>query len=127
VGVILIRGNSILLGERLGSHGKGTWAPPGGHLEYGETVEQCARRETLEETGLILDHVTLAPFTNDIFTEEDRHYVTLFVTSREPDGVAQVLEPKKCARWEWCMWSALPTPLFRPLETLRIGGFNPTY
>jgi 8-oxo-dGTP diphosphatase len=35
--------------------GYGTWAQPGGFLEVDETVTEAARRETLEETGLIVE------------------------------------------------------------------------
>jgi ADP-ribose pyrophosphatase YjhB (NUDIX family) len=35
--------------------GRGTWAQPGGFLEIDETVTEAARRETLEETGLIVE------------------------------------------------------------------------
>ena len=35
--------------------GIGSWAPPGGFLEVDETVTEAARRETLEETGLIVE------------------------------------------------------------------------
>lgn len=35
--------------------GRGTWAQPGGFLEVDETVTEAARRETLEETGLIVE------------------------------------------------------------------------
>jgi ADP-ribose pyrophosphatase YjhB (NUDIX family) len=35
--------------------GIGTWAQPGGFLEVDETVTEAARRETLEETGLIVE------------------------------------------------------------------------
>ena len=125
VGVIVMRGGLVLLGERLGSHGAGTWALPGGHLEFGESVEQCAKREVFEETGLELQEVSPGPFTNDVFVLEGKHYVTLFVVSHGAKGEPQVLEPTKCARWSWFRWSALPEPLFLPLESLRRTGFVP--
>jgi ADP-ribose pyrophosphatase YjhB (NUDIX family) len=77
VGVIVLRDGLVLLGQRIGSHGAGTWALPGGHLEFGETVEQCAAREVLEETGLDIEVVARGPYTNDMFPEEGKHYVTL--------------------------------------------------
>ena len=125
VGVILVRDGLVLLGERLGSHGAGSWAPPGGHLEFGETVEGCAKRETFEETGLVLTSVSPGPYTNDIFVAEQKHYVTIFVVADTSDGEPQLREPEKCARWAWFNWSNLPVLLFKPLATLRATGFSP--
>jgi 8-oxo-dGTP diphosphatase len=125
VGVLVLRNGLVLLGRRLGSHGAQTWALPGGHLEFGETVEDCAKREVLEETGLALHTVKPGPFTSDVFASEGRHYVTLFVLSHSTHGEPEVREPNKCAGWQWCRWSDLPQPLFQPLETLRLTGFVP--
>lgn len=61
VGVIGERADKILLGLRKGSHGAFTWSPPGGHLEFAEAVEECAKRELLEETGLKATSVSLGP------------------------------------------------------------------
>lgn len=129
VGVIVTRDGLLLLGERRGSHGAGTWALPGGHLEYGETIEDCARREVLEETGLTLGGFHRASFTSDVFPQERRHYVTLFMQAEAGDGEARVMEPDKCVRWLWCRWSDLHAPalqpLFLPLASLRDSGFVP--
>jgi glyoxylase I family protein len=125
VGVFVLRDGLLLLGRRIGSHGAGTWALPGGHLEFGETPEQCARREVLEETGLELQDTRPGPYSNDYFAAEGKHYVTLLVLARSVAGEPQVLEPGKCAGWGWFKWSALPEPLFLPLENLRQTGYVP--
>ena len=125
VGVLIFRGGRVLLGLRRGSHGEGTWAPPGGHLEFGETPEACARREVLEETGLALGELSRGPYTVDAFPEAGRHYVTLFVIAESAQGEPRAMEPEKTAAWEWHAWSALPAPLFAPLASLRAQGFAP--
>ena len=124
VGVLVVEDGRLLLGQRLGAHGAGSWALPGGHLEFGESVEACARREVLEETGLQIDDILPGPCTNDVFETEGRHYVTLFVTARRVGGQLQTLEPDKCAGWDWFPWAALPDPLFTPLASLRAQGFR---
>jgi 8-oxo-dGTP diphosphatase len=126
VGVLIVRGGAVLLGVRRGSHGAGTWAPPGGHLEFGESVEACARREAAEETGLALGAVEAGPYTVDTFPAEGRHYVTLFAVARDAVGEPRALEPEKTASWEWHDWRALPAPLFAPLATLVARGWAPS-
>jgi len=125
VGVLVFRGGRVLLGLRRGSHGAGTWAPPGGHLEFGETAEACARRELAEETGLAMGDAVPGPYTVDFFPDVGRHYVTLFVLAPGAAGEPRLLEPAKCAGWGWHDWDAPPAPLFAPLASLRARGFAP--
>ena len=120
-----MRDNKVLLGQRLGSHGAGMWALPGGHLEFSEQVEACAHREVMEETGLTLSSMTPGPFTSNVFHAEGKHYVTLFVVARAGAGEPQVREPSKCAGWRWFHWSSLPQPLFAPLLSLVASGYTP--
>lgn len=113
------------MGLRTAGHGAGTWQFPGGHLEFGESVEDCALREAREETGLELANPRPGPYTNDIFAAEGRHYITLFVVADYAGGTPEVCEPDKCARWEWVTWDALPEPLFLPALNLRRSGYAP--
>lgn len=116
VGVLIMRGNKILMGKRKGSHGAGTYSIPGGHLEFGETIATCAKRETFEETGIVIhDPVMQAGFTNDIFKEEGKHYATLWVLSRFNEGEPQTMEPEKCEGWDWYDIEHMPEPLFVPM------------
>jgi uncharacterized protein (TIGR00730 family) len=63
--------------------------------------------------------------TNDVFSEEHRHYVTLFYSATLAGGTPTVVEPAKCEAWRWWPWEALPTQLFLPLRHLRENGFVP--
>src|SRR5690606_15020688 len=77
LGVLIVRDGLVLLGERRGPHRGGTWAPPGGHLEFGETPEEGAARETREETGLVLQGIRRGPWVDTFFEADGHHYITL--------------------------------------------------
>lgn len=116
VGVIVIHQGKLLLGKRRNSHGEGQWACPGGHLEFGEEVDACARRELAEETGLNALSMRMGGWVNNII-DEKKHYVTLFVFVDRCEGELQLLEPEKCQGWEWWDIKALPKPLFSTLHS----------
>lgn len=124
VAVFIIKDDQILVGKRLSNHGKGTWALPGGHLEFGETPEQCAIREVFEETGLTITNPSNAIWTNDMFLESNKHYITLFLVAKYDHGIPKVLEPDKCSEWIWSKLSDIPEPMFKGLDTLINGGLN---
>lgn len=125
IGVIVIKDNKVLVGKRKGAHGKGTWSFPGGHLEFNEELEDCARREVLEEAGIKIKDIRLGTFTNDIHKNEGKHYVTLFLVSDYDSGDPRVMEPDRCERWDWFEWDKLPKPLFLPNKNLLKQGFDP--
>jgi len=118
LGVIVQRSGKLLLGKRKNAHGEGCWGLPGGHLEFGESFEECAARELIEETGLQSDLFTYRATTNDILTNEEKHYVTIFVAAQNVRGEPMVCESDKCERWEWFAVDKLPSPLFAPLDNL---------
>lgn len=117
VGITVIKNGKVLLGKRKGAHGAGHWSFAGGHLEFGESIEDCAKRELAEETGLKALSIKLGPWTNDII-EKNKHYVTVFVFVDLFEGILTLQEPHKCEGWEWFDWDSMPTPLFAPIRSL---------
>jgi len=124
VGVIIKKEGRILMGLRKGSHGKGTWSFPGGHLEFNETFESCARREVKEETGLAVRETNFVTATNDIMAADGKHYVTIFIEALVDDGEPSVCEPDCCERWEWFYPDKMPNDLFLPIINLIKSGYN---
>jgi 8-oxo-dGTP diphosphatase len=126
VGVLVWHDGKVLLGRRRGAHGAESFSFPGGHLGFGESWQACAEREVREETGLELDAVGFAGVTNDLFADEGKHNVTIFMQARARSGAPELKEPDKCAGWAWYAWSELPSPLFLPIRNLLAGGYSPT-
>ena len=66
--------------------GRGWWAQPGGFLEVDETVNQAAIRETLEETGLIIEPTEII----GLYTRLEAAVVTIAFEARIVGGVPMV-------------------------------------
>jgi len=116
VGVLVWREQQLLLGERLTKGQHSCWQFPGGHLENNESVIACARREVLEETGLSIKKLRHLGFTDQPFDMARQSYMTLLVSCEYKSGEVEILEPEKCARWQWFDYQKLPTPLFAPIN-----------
>ena len=123
VGVFVVRDGKFLIGKRKGAHGAGTWSLIGGHMEMGESIEQTAIREVMEETGLEIKNIKVSGVTNDIFTAEDKHYITIWVTSEWKKGKASITEPDKFLSLTWHTFKTLPDNLFLPWVELQKSDF----
>lgn len=123
--VYILRENKILMLLRKGKHAPDFWGLPGGHLEFGETPEECAYREVAEEAGVKIKNVRFGWITNDIFSDTEKHYVTFHMVADYVSGEAQILEPQKCAQWQWFRWEELSSPLMIPIVHAQEQGFNP--
>jgi 8-oxo-dGTP diphosphatase len=125
VGVFVLKDGKILMGKRKGVHGEGSWSLPGGHLEFNESWDMCAVRETMEETGVTIKNIRFGTVTNDIFQEEGKHYITIYMLSDYGAGEVKNMEPEKCDGWDWFDWNELPQPLFIPIQNLLKTNFYP--
>jgi ADP-ribose pyrophosphatase YjhB (NUDIX family) len=81
IGVIVLKGDSVLLVRRGRPPNIGSWTLPGGAQELGETAEQAARRELLEETGIICGPLALVAYVDSIRRDPENrvqfHYTIL--------------------------------------------------
>ncbi len=114
VGVFVWRDGKFLMGRRKGAHGEDTWSVPGGHMEFGESLEEASAREVLEETGMKIKNVRFITATNDVFTNDNYHSVTLWAYSDWAEGEPTITEPDKFIEQKWQDFSTLPSPLFEP-------------
>jgi len=118
IGVIIEnKKGEILIGKRIGSHAP-YYSIPGGHLELGETFEEAAIKEVLEETGLIIFNPKVIGITNNLRTykEEGLHYVSITLFTNKFEGEVKAMEPEKCVKWDWYNPRELPKPHFDASE-----------
>ena len=78
-------GEAVLLRRGI-EPGKGAWAQPGGFLEVDETVAEAATRETLEETGLLVDPGEIV----GLYSRLEAAVVVVVFEARIVGGVARV-------------------------------------
>jgi len=129
VGAIVIKDDKVLLVRRGIPPSEGLWAIPGGHVELGETLQETAEREILEETGIVIK-AGEPMYAFDLIEQDDTgrirfHFIVVDVTgeyvSGEPHGADDALE----ARWlSWEEIEALPVSqnTLKLLKTINFGS-----
>ena len=117
-----VEDNALLMVQRTGTasyaDGRGTWAVPGGWLEFGEDPLYAAAREVFEETGVNVTPVEKVGFASNLSDDLGRYIVTLFVGCRYVSGEPRVTEPDKCGSVEWVRDLQDGRPLFLVLRNL---------
>lgn len=111
VGVMILKDGKVLLGKRKNAHGAGEYAFPGGHLEFGESVGECAKREAREETGIEIKNVKFL-FSANLRQWPGKHYAHFGLIAQWKSGEPKVLESDNCENWDWYSLDRLPKPLF---------------
>jgi 8-oxo-dGTP diphosphatase len=105
--------------KRKGSHGAGTWALLGGHIEFGQTVAEAAFMEVRQEAGIDIEatHVRYGGWSEAIFLEEDKHYISVICAAyMQPHCEPKIMEPDKCEEIRWVKIDGpYPEPMFKPL------------
>jgi 8-oxo-dGTP diphosphatase len=117
VGCIVIRDGQLLLVRNQ----RGLWSTPGGHLDFGESPEVCAARETLEETGVSVTNIQFVAITNDVLSDVGKHYVTIWMRGDPDDASTQISDTAEIKELGWFRPDALPTPLQLYFQNLLEG------
>ena len=92
----------LLLILRAKEPGQGKWAPPGGFLNAGETLEEAAVREIAEETGVVLQDLRyLGAFPNNyVYHGLSRPTCDVFFTARTNSAEVKI-EQEEVSAFQW--------------------------
>lgn len=103
VGAVIVREGRAVIVQRATEPLKGQWSIPGGLLEVGETLRQCAAREALEETGLQVEAGEVLEVLDSIYPDSDGrtryHYVLIDFLCRPLAGELRAGSDAAQARW----------------------------
>jgi len=121
VGCIIVSGDRLLM---VRNH-RGFWSTPGGHLDFGESPEACAIRETMEETGIRITKVDFVAVTNEVMADSGRHYVTIWMRAGADECTPVISDPAEISQAGWFAPDELPKPQAPYFKNLIAGRSLP--
>src|SRR5512136_1699478 len=114
VGVLIVQDGRVLMGRRMSGQRPGWYGWIGGRLEFGETLQECARREAREEAGVEVGNLRLLCISSIIV--EDQHWIDVEFLGDIISGEPRTAAPDELAEWAWFPIDDLPGPIFEPAE-----------
>ena len=103
VGAVVFNDDAVLLVKRKNPPCQNEWAIPGGKVKIGETLQQAAEREILEETGITIK-ANESIYTFDLIDKDQNdnilfHYVIIDLDAKYLSGNIQANDDAVEARW----------------------------
>lgn len=100
---VVNKAGQLLMGLRCDPENKGYWAVPGGHLDVGDTLEECALRELREETGIQAFQALQFSYVEQPINISNMHYFHFGYLVNEFDESQPLIngEPEDIEKWEW--------------------------
>ena len=96
----------VLLGKRMNSYRAGMLGVPGGRLDLEEPLEECGKRELVEETSLVASDLKYIGVVREL--QEGYNFIHFAFVCSYYTGTPTVIEPIKCESWEWYPIDNLP-------------------
>ncbi|MBZ9655607.1 NUDIX domain-containing protein [Phyllobacterium lublinensis] len=113
-GIVFLKDSHILLLQRKKSPEAGAWGIPGGKVDFLETAEQAIRREAMEETGLRAGEISLLGLSEQLFHDEQQHWLGVLFLAQDHTGEIKLLEPEKHGGIDWFPLGSLPAQVTLP-------------
>jgi len=102
VGILIQQGDKYLLIQRAAEPDKGLWSIPGGMVELGEKVSEAAVREVFEETGLVVEIISVLDVIDKIIMDDNRikfHFVIVDFIAEYKRGELKASSDALDTRW----------------------------
>jgi len=126
LGIMILREDGkVLIGKRNGEFVP-EYSIPGGSLEAGETFEEGAIREVMEETGMAIKNPKVVSISNNLETykKTGKHYISVNLLVTDFSGEPKVMEKDKCSGYIWCDPKKVPEPHFEASKKTLEMYFN---
>ena len=106
-----------------------SWSMPGGAVEGNETLEEAAKREVLEETGLEVEVKDVAAINECFFKEKNEHAIFLTFKVNIIGGEISIENPNEISRITWVDISTADklTPYYKQGISKLIGNSSDYY
>lgn len=126
VGVLVWRGERILLIRRGRPPGEGEWSLPGGAQDLGETLFETAIREVREETGLEISPISILTAVDNIVRDPDDriryHYTIIDILADWVSGEPQPRDDIVAVRWATVEEAIAAVAWPETKRVIRMGG-----